>query len=316
MDTTPHQARAEMLLNRVEKNRRRLRSWLRQEGVTCYRLYDRDIPEIPLIVDWYDGRLHVARLGRRDDAGFGPEQTRAVVRGLAEGLGVSPREVFIKQRVRGKGGTQYTPLGASGRRVEVAEDGLRFLVNLSDYLDTGLFLDHRPTRRRVRGEADGKRFLNLFAYTGSFTVHAAAGGAAETTSVDLSNTYLDWARENLRLNGFEGDRHRFVRDDILGALEARRVEGRYDLAVIDPPTVSRSKAMARPFDVQRDHPLLLGRVLERITPGGVVYFSSNLKRFRLTAGELGCREISDISEETIPPDFRNRSVHKCFRLVK
>jgi 23S rRNA (guanine2445-N2)-methyltransferase / 23S rRNA (guanine2069-N7)-methyltransferase len=316
MTPAKHHLQAEMLLNRVRKNQRRLRSWASAEGVTCYRLYDRDIPEVPLAVDWYEGRLHIARYRRGADDEESPEWMAAMVDRLSTGLEVAREDIYTKLRKQGRGGAQYQPLASTGERFAVTENGLVFLVNLSDYLDTGLFLDHRITRRRVREEARGKRFLNLFAYTGAFSVYAAAGGALTTTTVDLSATYLDWAGQNMRANGFSTENHRYIRNDILDALATGRVQGTYDLVVLDAPTLSRSKAMAGELDIQRDHVLLLNRLHRNLSPGGIVYFSNNLKRFKLYENELEYRTTVDVTKETIPPDFRNRSVHHCFRLVK
>ena len=305
---------AEMLSNRVRKNRRRLKAWLEADGVTCYRLYDRDIPEIPLTVDWYEGRLHVGHLAREgtDDGA----RAEALARHLGEALGVPRERVHVKHRVRAPGGTQYERLSRTADLLEVHEGGHRFLVNLVDYVDTGLFLDHRITRRLVAGEARGRRFLNLFAYTGAFTVYAAAAGAIATTTVDLSQRYLDWGEENLRLNGLAGPAHGFVRDDVVAALEDGRVAGRYDLVVVDPPTVSKSKRMRRPFDVQGDHARLLEGVLGVCAPGAVIYFSTNLRKFALELPAGRGLAVEDISERTIPPDFRDPRVHRCFRIVK
>jgi 23S rRNA G2069 N7-methylase RlmK/C1962 C5-methylase RlmI len=190
-------------------------------------------------------------------------------------------------------------------------------VNLSDYLDTGLFLDHRQTRAMVQAEAKGKRFLNLFGYTGSFTVYAAGGGAASTTTVDRSNTYLDWARENLRLNGFESGPHRFVRSDSIEFLDAcARLPGvQFDLAVVDPPTFSNSKD-EEDWDVQRHHAELLTRLLELTSTGGRIYFSTNYRRFKLDEEALVAASIREISKQTVPPDFRNKRIHRCWTLTK
>jgi 23S rRNA G2069 N7-methylase RlmK/C1962 C5-methylase RlmI len=314
---------AEMLVNRIRKNRRRLGPWLRAEAVACYRLYDRDIPELPLLVDWYDGRLHVSYLPRDDDGEpdrpqSDDDDTRAelLTARIADALDVATDDVFLKRRERAPGGTQYERLGRGGPGIEVAEGGHRFLVNLADYVDTGLFLDHRITRRLVAAEARGKRFLNLFAYTGAFTVYAAAAGAASTTTVDLSQRYLDWAGRNLQLNGLVGPAHRLVRDDAIAALEDGRVSGGYDLVVVDPPTVSKSKRMRRPFDVQRDHAQLLRDVLAITAPGGAVWFSTNLRRFTLELDPGGRATVEDVTAKTIPPDFRDPRTHRCFRIVK
>lgn len=319
MDRTESQAQA--FRNRLLKNARHLRKWARRSGVSCYRLYDQDIPEVPLVVDWYEGRLHVATLERPDE--HPAAWLDRMVESAREALEVPPDAAFVKRRERqrtAEGPRQYEKLGHEGRRFVVSEGGLRFLVNLSDYLDTGLFLDHRQTRALVRAEAAGKRFLNLFAYTGSFTVYAAAAGAA-TTTVDLSNTYLDWARDNLRLNELAGPhksltQHDFVRDDVFGFLDgARRRGSLYDLVVLDPPTFSNSKKMDRTLDLRRDHPALLADVLSVMPPGGVLWFSTNARKFRLDPGGLPA-EIEDVTARTVPPDFERRRPHRCWRLVK
>ena len=306
---------AEMLINRIAKNRRRLLPWLEQENISCYRIYDRDIPEIPLAVDWYEGRLLVADFSNREETGkMRRARLKMITEHLSRGLGISAGDIFVRFHSREKGGTQYLGHGQRCKRVRVKEGGLDFLVNLEDYLDTGLFLDHRKTRQLVRNEAHGKRFLNLFAYTGAFSVYAAAGGAATTTTVDLSNTYLDWAKENMRLNGFTGQNHAFIRDDILGSLEKGMVSGTYDLVVVDPPTVSKGKAMARDFNIQRDHPLVLNRLSRHVAPRGVIYFSTNFKRFTLATNDLLCEKVTEITNEIISRDFSARRGLRCWRI--
>lgn len=297
-------ARAEMLVNRLRKNARHRRKWARRAGVSCYRLYDRDIPEVQLTVDWYEGRLCVWSWA--DDA-----------EGLADTVGpaldVAPERVHVKRRARQQGSAQYERLGRSAQRVVVDEGGLRFLVNLVDYLDTGLFLDHRQTRAMVRDEAEGKRVLNLFAYTGSFTVYAAAGGAASSTTLDLSATYLEWALENMAQNDLRASHHRFERADVRPWLAAAP-PGAYDLVVVDPPTFSNSKRMDGTWDINRDHADLLADVLRVTAPGGVVYFSSNARRFQM--GRVSGAEVEDITARTTPPDFAQRRPHRCWRLSK
>lgn len=311
---------AEMLVNRARKNQRRLRAWLTREEVTCYRLYDRDIPEVPLAVDWYEGRLHVAAYaGRHLPAGdAGRRWAERMARALARAFDVAERDCFVKIRSRQPGGRQYGELGAGRERVEVGESGLRFLVNLADRIDTGLFLDHRITRRMVRDDARGRRMLNLFGYTGAFSVYAAAGGASETTTVDLSNTYLAWARENMARNRFSGMDHQFVRADAMSFLERSRAGpgGAYDLIVVDPPTVSKSKNMRRDLDLQRDHRWLLGRALDLCSSRGVVYFATNFRKLRFRGDDLPRARAEEITDATISPDFRDRRVHRCWRLVK
>lgn len=314
-------AAATMFENRVRKNAAHRQKWARRHGVTCYRLYERDIPEIPLVVDWYEGRLHVAERARPNIDALSPEAhatwLAAMVRALVRALGVEEGGVYVKRRERQKGSAQYTPFARTGERFVVHEGKAAFWVNLRDYLDTGLFLDHRPLRLRVGAEAADKRVLNLFCYTGAFTVHAGLGGARQSTSVDLSQTYVDWARDNLALNGLDPRVHRLVRADVTRWLEDPVVQAdRYDLVVLDPPTFSNSARMEGVFDVQRDHGAMLTRLAGMLAPGGVVYFSTNYQRFRLDAEGLGGLVAEDITEKTLPEDFRDRSIHQAFRLSR
>jgi 23S rRNA (guanine2445-N2)-methyltransferase / 23S rRNA (guanine2069-N7)-methyltransferase len=224
------------------------------------------------------------------------------------------RHIWFRTRRRRKGLEQYTKVGAEQEFHEVAEGGLRFLVNFDDYLDTGLFLDHRPTRTRLRELAAGQRFLNLFGYTGSATVYAAAGGARSTTTVDLSRTYLDWTRRNLELNGFGGREHVLVQADVLDWLGGAPAGG-WDLVFLDPPTFSNSKRMSGTLDVQRDHLRLLEDTVRLLAPGGLLVFSTNYTRFELDAAALAGLAIEDISRATIPKDFeRSPRIHRCFLL--
>jgi 23S rRNA G2069 N7-methylase RlmK/C1962 C5-methylase RlmI len=308
--TLDRTAQATMLAGRLRKNQRRLRDWARGAGVTCYRVYDGDIPEVPVTVDDYEGRLVVADVRR--PGGELEEQGDAWIDAMAaaakDALGAAA--VFVKRRESGR---QYGRTGDDASWFEVGEGGHRFLVNLSDYLDTGLFLDHRITRAMAAGEAAGKRMLNLFCYTGAFSVYCAAAGATASTSVDLSSTYLDWAGENLALNRVSTDAHRLVKSDVKRFLDDARDSGeRWDLAVVDPPTFSNSKAMDYVWDVQRDHAALLASVAAVMAPGGVVWFSTNRRRFTLEAALAG--EVTDLTAETSPPDFRDRP-HRTYRFA-
>ncbi len=308
------EAQAEMLANRLRKRSRHLSKWARRTGVSCYRLYDCDIPEIPLVIDRYEGRVHVSVYAREGDALRDDGWVDAMTAAISNALELPREDVFAKRRAGQPGATQYGKLGDDRATFTVTEAGLRFRVNLSDYVDTGLFLDHRETRVRVGREASGTRFLNLFCYTGAFTVHAAAGGAIATTSVDLSKTYLDWAAENLRLNGLDGAQHELVRADVLEFLE--RDTGPYDLAVLDPPTFSNSKKMRGALDLQRDHAALVNATLRRLAPGGVLWFSTNFRRFKLDAAALDAESIEDVSRETLPEDFPDPRTRYAWRIVK
>lgn len=307
-------AQAEMLANRLRKRSRHLAKWARRAGVSCYRLYDCDIPEIPLVIDWYEGRLHVSAFARANDPVRDDAWLEAMASAAATAIGVAREDTFAKRRAGQPGAKQYDRLGDARAVFTVTEAGLRFRVNLSDYVDTGLFLDHRETRVRVGREAAGKRFLNLFCYTGAFTVHAAAGGARATTSVDLSKTYLDWASENLRLNGLDRPEHELVRADAIEFLE--RDTGPYDLAVLDPPTFSNSKKMRGELDLQRDHPRLVNATLRRLVPGGVLWFSTNFRRFKIDLEALEATSIEDVSRATLPEDFPDPRTRYCWRMVR
>jgi 23S rRNA (guanine2445-N2)-methyltransferase / 23S rRNA (guanine2069-N7)-methyltransferase len=309
---------AALFHNRLVKLARHLRRWPTKQGITCYRLYDRDIPEVPLVVDRYEDYLHVAEWERPHEHTLAEhgDWIDLMLDTAAETLGVPRDHVFCKRRERQRGTAQYERQAEEEKTIIAQEGGLKFLVNLSDYVDTGLFLDHRITRGMVREQAAGKRFLNLFCYTGAFTVYAAAGGALETTSVDLSNTYLDWARKNLTINNLLGDQHRFVRRDTLGFLREHPPGEHYDLAVADVPTYSRSKATEEDWDVQRDYPEVLNRLLALMPVGGVVYFSSNFRRLKFDEAAIPAATIREISRQTVPADFRNQRIHRAWRIVK
>lgn len=324
-DETPREPRplspgAQMLKNRLEKNVRHLRKRLTREGIHCWRAYDQDLPEYAAAIDVYgdtggDDHLHIQEYRAPADipADVARLRLREIARVAGEVLGVPRERIAIKTRERGKGGSKYGQLDQRGEFIEVEEGGLKFLVNLTDYLDTGLFLDHRLVRAKVRELADGKCFLNLFAYTATASVHAAAGGALETTSVDLSATYLEWASRNLALNGFTGADHRLMQFDALEFLQRDR--GHYGLIFVDPPTFSNSKR-AEDFDVQRDHVKLLEACNERLTRDGVIVFSNNFRRFKLDREALELHfEIEDWSAPSIPFDFARRAdIHGCWLL--
>ena len=312
---------AQMFANRLEKNRKRLKKWLKQSGERCYRLYDADMPEYALAVDLYGDRVHVQEYAapRSVDAAQAQKRLFEALAVIPEVLEVDPTRVVVKRRERQSGRAQYQKQAASGERFEVREGRARLWVNLRDYLDTGLFLDHRPVRRMLGEMAPGKRFLNLFCYTATATVQAALGprgaegcaGASDSVSVDLSNTYLEWARDNFALNGLDPSRHRVVRDDCLRWLETAGAE--FDLIFMDPPTFSNSKKMEGTLDVQRDHGRLVRLAMARLAPGGTLVFSNNQRRFTLDADLAEHYAVDDISAKTFDPDFsRNPDLHHVF----
>jgi 23S rRNA (guanine2445-N2)-methyltransferase / 23S rRNA (guanine2069-N7)-methyltransferase len=312
---------AQMLKNRIEKNFRHQRKRAGREGIDCWRVYDADLPEYACAIDIFRAaegadHLHVQEYQAPADVPEDVARTRLreLVRVSGEVLGVPRERIALKTRQRGKGGEKYGRLDERGEYLQVGEGGLKFFVNLRDYLDTGLFLDHRPLRGRIRTMSRGKRFLNLFCYTASVSVYAAAGGAAETTSVDLSQTYLDWAAQNLALNGFGEPQHKLVWGDVLGYLQSH--SAMYDLIFVDPPTFSNSKR-ADDFDVQRDHVRLLTLCGERLLAGGTILFSNNFRRFKLDEAALSGFAVRDITASTIPFDFeRNGRIHRAWELSR
>ncbi len=313
IDTEKDRLQAVLFAQRLTNRARHLRRWPNRRGITCFRVYEKDIPEIPLVVDRFEDNLHITEYDRPHDRTIEHHQRWLALmsRTASAILEVEDSKTFFKSRVHD--GNQYEKVADVHSRIIVREGGLQFLVNLSDYVDTGLFLDHRQTRSMVRREAIGKAFLNLFAYTGSFSAYAASGGALSTTTVDWSNTYLDWARDNMKLNGFTGDQHAFERCDSMDYLRAGK--SKFDLAVVDPPTHS-NRTDAVDWLVQDQHAELLLLLAKRMNPQGVVYFSTNFRRFRLH--ELFLEhdfEIREISRQTVPEDFRNQRIHRCWRLV-
>ena len=304
----------QMFANRLQKNLKTLGKWAKKAGVECYRLYDADMPEYALAIDLYCDWVHVQEYAAPRSIDPEKAQTRLLdaLAAIPVALGIPSERVVIKRRERQAGTRQYERQAAQGQFMEVTEGGVRLLVNLTDYLDTGLFLDHRPMRLRIQQEAAGKRFLNLFCYTATATVHAAKGGARSTTSVDLSKTYLDWARRNLALNGFS-ERHRLEQGDVMHWLAEDR--GEYELIFIDPPTFSNSKRMEGVFDVQRDHVQLLDLAMARLAAGGTLYFSNNFRKFQLDDSLQQRYAVEEISAQTLDADFaRNPKIHRAWRL--
>ncbi len=309
-----------MLINRIKKRRRHLWKWAKRNDISCFRLYDKDIPEIPFAIDEYQGYLHISEYARPHDRNEAQHQewVEAMRQAAANAVGIPLERVFMKARSKQRGKSQYEKVDEAQNEIIGIEHGLKFIINLTDYLDTGLFLDHRTTRRMVMDMAFGTSMLNLFAYTGSFSVYAAAGGAERTLSVDLSNTYCRWARRNLELNGPFPGRHEVIAMDVFQYLEeAQKKREVFDIIVLDPPTFSNSKKMEGVLDIQRDYSSMIQSCLKILHPGGKIIFSNNFRKFSfdkksLPAGLL----IDEITPRSIPEDFRNTKIHRCWIIQK
>lgn len=306
---------AQAFANRLRKNLKAAQKRARAEQVFCYRVYDADMPEFNLAVDVYESQLHVQEYAppKTVDAGKAEARFKLALLAIRHVFGLRREHVFIKVRSKQKGSQQYEKQGSQGRFFEVREGRAWLLVNLTDYLDTGLFLDHRPLRLRLAEEARGKHFLNLFAYTGVASLHAALGGAASTTTVDLSATYLAWAQRNFALNGLAEGRHHFEQADCMAWL--KQCEYSFDLMFIDPPTFSNSKRTTDVFDVQRDHVELIWLAMRALNPEGDLYFSNNFRKFKLDEAALAEFSIENVSASTIGFDFeRNPHIHRCWKI--
>ncbi|RTZ16885.1 bifunctional 23S rRNA (guanine(2069)-N(7))-methyltransferase RlmK/23S rRNA (guanine(2445)-N(2))-methyltransferase RlmL [Vibrio aquaticus] len=304
--------------NRLKKNIGKIGKWARKEQLDCYRIYDADLPEYNVAIDVYLDQLVIQEYAAPKNI---PEETAKrrltdIIRAAIQVTGTDANKVVLKVREKQKGRSQYQKLSQESEKLQVNEYGVKLIVNLHDYLDTGLFLDHKITRRKLGEMAAGKDFLNLFAYTGSATVHAACGGAKSTTTVDMSNTYLEWAKENMQLNGQVGRQHRFEQADCLQWLESSTAQ--FDLIFIDPPTFSNSKRMEQSFDVQRDHIQLMKNLKRLLRSEGTIVFSNNKRHFKMdldALNELGL-EAKNISSQTLPLDFgRNKHIHNCWVLT-
>lgn len=308
---------AQMFANRIAKNKKQLAKWVKKQDIQCYRLYDADIPEYAVAVDVYGDELHVQEYAapKKVDQVKAFARIQDVMNALPSALSIPAEKIILKQRKRQQGSNQYEKQSETHRFKEVVEGNCRLLVNLHDYLDTGLFLDHRPVRMRIQHESAGKDMLNLFCYTGTASVHAAVGGAKTTTSVDMSATYLNWALRNLELNGFDRNNHTQVQSDCLKWLRVQR-EPAYDLIFMDPPTFSNSKRMEGVLDIQRDHVDLIDSAMRLLRPDGVLYFSNNYRRFKIDHESMPDFVIEDITRSTIDQDFkRNARIHCCYRIT-
>ena len=303
--------------NRLKKRFKHKARWAKSNAIFCYRVYDKDLPDFPFVIDIFEDYV-VAAIDVIDDGKESNKNWLLEIKNIISSiLMVDVNNISIKLRFPQKGNKQYTKLDHSGSLISVQESGLLFLINPFDYLDTGLFLDHRITRQWVKRDALNKRVLNLFSYTGSFSVYAAAGDALIVTTVDMSNTYLQWAEKNMQLNGFKsGKKYQYLREDILEWIPTVSPSS-YDLIILDPPTFSNSKKMLLTWDVQRDHALLLNQLQKILAPGGILYFSNNYKKFKLNTTEInGFKCVEDLTSKSIPADFERTKPHSCFKLIK
>ncbi|OSZ77368.1 SAM-dependent methyltransferase [Chitinophagaceae bacterium IBVUCB2] len=308
-----------MLHNRLTKVWRHIHKQAKRQGVSCYRVYDHDLPEFPFCIELYGDKLYVAEYKRShgmtdEEHDNWMEKSMAIITAIIE---IEKENIFLKLRQRKPGRLgQYQKYDEAQHEFVVEENGLKFLVNLSDYLDTGLFLDHRITRQMLREQSKGKKVLNLFAYTGSFSVYAAAGGAEEVLTVDLSKTYLNWAARNLKLNNYSDEvKYQFIHADVKQYLKNLSPEY-FDIIVMDPPTFSNSKRMEDVLDIQRDHVELINDCINSLKKGGALYFSTNFRKFELDTTAIKSAAIKDITKATTPFDFEGKLFRYCFHLTK
>ncbi|MGM0952544.1 MAG: bifunctional 23S rRNA (guanine(2069)-N(7))-methyltransferase RlmK/23S rRNA (guanine(2445)-N(2))-methyltransferase RlmL [Pseudomonadota bacterium] len=310
--------RADMLRNRLKKNLKTIGQWARKQGIGCYRLYDADMPEYALAIDIYEGRVHVQEYlaPKSVDEKAARERLAEAMAVIPDVLGIDPKDMVCKQRQRQTGTRQYEKRDEAGDYFNVHEHGCVLKVNLKDYLDTGLFLDHRPVRHWIQQHAKGKRFLNLFAYTGAATVHAAVGGASRSLSLDMSRTYVNWAKDNLALNGIDQTRHVVEQADCLNWLAGRKTANQtFDLIFLDPPTFSNSAKMRGVLDIQKDHSTLIHQCMDRLSSDGLLIFSNNFRKFKLDEELLLEFEVKEVSASTIDKDFqRNQKIHRCWHI--
>lgn len=309
----------QMFRNRIAKVYKHRSKQAKRMNISCYRLYDKDLPEFPVSIDLYGGKVCLSEYRAKHHL-TEEEHTQwldGTIAVIAEALELSENAIYTKERRRKTNRlSQYQKTAEEKEFFEVKENDLNFLVNLSDYLDTGLFTDHRITRKMVMEEAKDKKVLNLFAYTGSFSVYAAAGAAAEVTTVDLSNTYIEWAKKNFEINYLVNPRkYKFIVADVKQYLQTL-TPGSFDIAVMDPPTFSNSKKMKDILDIQEDHVTLINQVMLALKPGGILYFSTNARRFKLNEEAIHASVIKDITKATTPFDFEGKLLRWCWRLIK
>jgi 23S rRNA (guanine2445-N2)-methyltransferase / 23S rRNA (guanine2069-N7)-methyltransferase len=313
-----------MFINRLKKNYKHLKKWARKNNISCYRVYDADIPQYAVAIDIYEQWVYVQeyQAPKTVDKNRAFQRINDVIDVVADILETKQEYVVLKVRKKQEGLAQYQKQDKKDYKITVKENDLKFIINIYDYIDTGLFLDHRNTRQLIKKLANKRDFLNLFAYTGSATVYAAAGGAKTTTTVDMSNTYLNWAQENLAINGYSGNvyaesRHKFIREDCLEWLKQAIAENKkYQLIFVDPPTFSNSKKMSTSLDINRDHAALLSGCLALLTEDGQIIFSTNARSFKLDSSLNEICYVKEITAMTTTEDFRRKPAHRCWCLAR
>lgn len=299
--------------NRIEKNVKHRSKWAKKEGIESFRIYEKDIPEFPFIVDVYKDYAVIFEKRDNEIDAEKFDHFNFIISAVKNVLNIPEEKIIIKSRQKQKGATQYERLDEKNEFMPIKEYQAEFLVNIHDYLDTGLFLDHRPMRQVIFKEARGKKFLNLFSYTGTVSVMAALGGATHVTSVDLSSTYQEWTRKNFEHNKISLKEHNFIIQNALDYLE--KAVNSFDLIFLDPPTFSNSKKMEEDFEVEKDQVILIKHCLRLLAPAGTLYFSNNKRKFKLDPAILQMANIQDITEKTIPLDFRDQKIHHCYKIT-
>lgn len=300
--------------NRIEKNYKHRKKWANREGIEAFRIYEKDIPEFPFLIDLYKdfAIIYEKRDSEIDAAKF--DHFNYIISAVKNILNITEEKIIIKSRIKQKGSTQYEKLENKNEYISIREYSAHFLINLYDYLDTGLFLDHRPLRQIIFHNSENKKVLNLFSYTGAISVMAALGKARQVTSVDMSTTYQDWAKKNFLHNQLSLSTHHFITEDTLKYLE--QASQRFDLIILDPPTFSNSKKMAIDFEVEKDQFFLIKHSLRLLSPEGILYFSNNKRKFKLSEDILKIAKVEDISSKTIPEDFRDQKIHHTFKIQR
>jgi|LULL01.1.fsa_nt_gb 23S rRNA (cytosine1962-C5)-methyltransferase/23S rRNA (guanine2445-N2)-methyltransferase / 23S rRNA (guanine2069-N7)-methyltransferase len=307
------------IVNRLKKNLKARKSIINKNKLTAYRLYEKDIPEYPYIIDIYNEFALIYEKGKKinyqneHESQIRMQHQEDIILALQEVMHIEKKNIIFKERKRQKGKEQYKKLQKKSDNIVISENSIKYYINLYDYLDTGLFLDHRPLRQIIKEKAKNKNILNLFAYTGSLSVAAAIGGAKSVTTIDMSKTYLDWAQDNFQLNSLSSSNYHFIQADILNYIN--QLSHKFDIIILDPPSFSNSKRMEKSFNVQDDHPILIQKLMNHLGPNGILYFSNNFRKFKLDPKIIEDYQVQDMSLATIPKDFRDLKIHYCYKIT-